>query len=136
VCGIEVQDPKAFVLVLDSISVLAEDAGITLVPLYTNITSLGPEDHKEFWGRFWIHEFMGAAFSSIAHAFSKRLTDFSINSSDDIPNLQPYSTHPLIDPNYSSSDLRIRHSGVALSRFEKTRLVAGWDIAFAKMQIV
>ena len=135
VCGIEVQDPKAFVYVLDSISVLAEDAGITLVPLYTNITSLGPEDHKEFWGRFWIHEFMGAAFSSIAHAFSKRLTDFSINSSDDIPNLQPYGTHPLIDPNYSSSDLRIRHAGVALSRFEKTRLVAGWDIALKHLRV-
>ena len=135
VCGLEIQDPKIFGYALDAISVLAEDAGITLLPLYTNIKSLGPEDHKQFWGEFWLNEFMGAAFAAIGHAFSKRLTDVTINSGPDILNLEPHSTHPLIDPNYSSSDLRIRHQGIALTRFEKTRLVAGWEIALQHLRV-
>ena len=135
VCGLEIRDPKIFGYVLDSVSVLAEDAGVTLVPIYTNIRSLGPEDNNEFWGKFWLNEFMGAVFSAIAHAFSRRLTEVSINSCHDIPNLIPYSSHPLINPNYSSWDLRIRHEGITLSRYEKTKLVAGWDLALQHLRV-
>ena len=135
VCGLEIQDPKMFKSVFDSVSVLADDAGVTLIPLYTNIKSLGPEDHKEFWGVLWLNKFMGAAFSAIAHALSKRLTDVTINSSADIAHLVPYSSHPLIDPNYSSCDLRIRHKGIALSRFEKTKLLAGWELALKHLRV-
>lgn len=78
---------------------------------------------------------MGAAFSAIAHVFSKRLTDVSINSCHDIPNVIPYSSHPLINPNYSSSNLRIHHEGITLSRFEKTKLVTKWDLALKHLRV-
>ena len=135
VCGLEIRDPKIFEYVLDSMSTLAEEADVTLIPIYTNIRSLGPEDNTEFWGKFWLDEFMGATFSAIAHAFSKRLTEVTINSCHDIPNLIPYSSHPLINPNYSSRDFRIRHEGITLSRFEKTKLVAGWDLALQHLRV-
>ena len=135
VFGLEIREPRIFRYVLDSVSVLAEDANVILIPIFTNIRSLGPEDDMEFWGKFWLNEFMGATFSAIAHAFSKRLTVVSINSCHDIPNLIPYSSHPLINPNYSSSDLRIRHEGIALSRYEKTKLVAGWDLALQHLRV-
>jgi hypothetical protein len=135
VCGLEIRDPKIFSYVLDSISTLADEADVTLIPIYTNIRSLGPEDNTEFWGKFWLHEFMGATFAAIAHAFSKRLTEVTINSCHDIPNLIPYSSHPLINPNYSSRDFRIRHEGITLSRFEKTKLVAGWDLALQHLRV-
>ncbi len=135
VCGLEIREPRIFGYVLDSVKVLAEDAGITLIPIHTNIRSLGPEDDEEFWGKFWLNEFMGATFSAIAHAFSKRLTEVSINSCHDIPNLIPYSSHPLINPNYSSGDLRIRHEGITLSRFEKTKLVASWDLGLQHLRV-
>jgi hypothetical protein len=135
VCGLEIRDPGIFGFVLDSISVLAEDAGVTLIPIYTNIRSLGPEDNAEFSGKFWINEFMGATFSAIAHALSERLTEVSINACHDIPNIIPYSSHPLVNPNYSSRDLRIRHEGITMSRFEKTKLVAGWDLALQHLRV-
>ncbi len=135
VCGLEIQDEKIFEYVIDSITTLAEDSDIQLIPLYTNIRSLGPEDQQEFWGKFWLNQFMGAAFSAIAHALSKRFTTFTINSSGDIPNLKPFSTHPLIDPNFSSSDLQIRHLGITSSRFEKTRLIVGWETALKHLRV-
>src|SRR4030066_2276670 len=135
VCGLEIREPRIFEYVMDSVSALAEDAAVTLIPVYTNIRSLGPEDNDDFWGKFWINEFMGATFSAIAHTFAKRLTRMSINSCHDIPSIIPYGSHPLINPIYSSSDFRILHEGIALSRFEKTRLVAGWDLGVQHLRV-
>jgi hypothetical protein len=114
---------------------LAEDAGLTLIPIHTNIRSLGPEDDREFWDEFWLKEFMGATFSAVAHAFAKRLTKVSINACHHIRDLVSYSSHPLIDMNYASRDLRIRYEGITMSRFEKTKLIAGWDLALQHLRV-
>ena len=78
---------------------------------------------------------MGAVFSAIAHAFGKQFTVVSIASSDSIPDLQRYGSHPLLDPNYSSSDLRIRHEGITLSRLDRTKLLADWDVAINNLRV-
>lgn len=133
--GLEVSKPKSFKYVLNSVSILAKDADVTLIPVYTNIKDLGPENNKIFWDDFWVHEFMGATFSAVAHAFTRRLSALSINSCHDIPNLMPYGSHPLLNPNYSSSDLRILHQGIQLSRFAKTKLVSSWDLALQHLRV-
>jgi hypothetical protein len=135
VCGLEVTEPKAFEHVLGLVSELADEADVTLIPVYTNIRSLGPDNISQFWDDFWVKEFMGAAFAAIAHAFANRLSVVSISSDHDIPNIYPFSSHPLINCNYTSSDLRIRLEGISLSRFEKTGLVAGWDLALRKLRV-
>lgn len=133
--GLEICRPRNFEHVVNSVSILAKDAGVIMIPVYTNIKDLGPENNKIFWEDFWIHEFMGATFAAVAHAFSSRLSTLSINSCHDIPNLMPYSSHPLLNPYYSSSDLRIRHEGIHLSRLAKTELVAGWDLALQHLRV-
>ena len=133
--GLEVKKPENFEYVLESVSILAKDAGVTLIPVYSNIRDLGPEDEEVFWRDFWIHEFMGATFAAVAHSLSNRISVLSINSCHDIPNLIPYSSHPLLNPNYSSSDLRIKHQGIHLSRFAKTELVSGWDLALKHLRV-
>lgn len=141
VYGLEVDEPADFEHVLDSLSVLAEKIGVTLIPVYTNIRSLGPQDDTAFWRTFWIPEYMAAPFAAIGHALSRRLTSLSINSGFDISGImpggrhEPHGSHPLIDPNYSSINLRIRHEGITLSRLEKTKLVAGWDIALQHLRV-
>lgn len=46
----------------------------------------------------------------------------------------PYGSHPMIDSNYSSSDLRIKHDR-PLSRFEKTRMISDWDSALENVRV-
>lgn len=130
VYGLEVDKPESFNYVLSSMSELARETGITLIPVYTNIRSL---EHVDNW-TIWEWEFQAAALSSIAHAFSRRLTTVIISSTYDIPHIQPYGTHPLLDPCYSSSDLRIKHDNITLSRFDKMKLVADWDIGFQNIR--
>ena len=133
--GLEVTEINNFEQVLKSVSILAQDTGVTLIPVYTNIIDLGPEDLDIFWKDFWSNEFMGATFSAVAHTFSRRLSSLSINSCHDIPNLIPYGSHPLLNPNFSSSDLKIRHEGIHLSRFDKTKLISDWDLALQHLRV-
>jgi hypothetical protein len=135
VYGLEQDIPEIFEYVKEEVSRIAIDAGITLIPVYTNLyLEYKQEDSINGWS-FWYHEFMGAALAAIAHAFSSRLTTVSIAADYDIPNQRPHGSQPLLDPNYSSVDLRILHDGITLSRFEKTRLVADWDIAIQHLRV-
>lgn len=135
VYGLELDEPQAFEHVKHSLSDAAHDAGITFIPVYTNVyLNYRKEDAKNKFG-FWGDKFEGAVLSAVAHAFSQRLTVVSIAGSFDIPNLHPHGSHPLLDPNYSTSDLRIRHDGIELSRFAKIKLIADWDVALQYVRV-
>lgn len=108
---------------------VAKDADVTLIPVYTNIRHLC--DERELW----LDRFFGAVLAAVAHAFSTKLNLVYIASSYDIPNLTPCGSHPLLDPAYSSYDLRIIHRDLALSRLEKLRIVADWDVAFQNFRV-
>jgi hypothetical protein len=129
VYGLEVEEPKIFDYVMNTVPTIAKDADLTLIPVYTNLRYL--DDSWEFWE----HEFMGSLFSAIAHAFSRRVNSVLIASHYDIPFLKnPYGSHPLIDLHYSSSDLRVRHDR-PLSRFEKTKMISDWDCAIQNVRV-
>jgi hypothetical protein len=134
VCGAEVRMfiEENFRHFRDSIMPLA--AELDIITVYTNVRELEPAAHEDFLF-FWADEFEMAAFSGVAHALSKRFNRFIVNSTYDVPNLMPASSHPLVDPNYSSFDLRIRHFGETLTRLEKTKLVADWDLALKHLRV-
>lgn len=115
--------------VVSLMSEIAQDADIRLIPVYTNVRYLDQD------GTFWGHEFQGAVLGAVAHAFSQRLTKVTIPSGFDINYLYPYGTHPLLDPNYSSSDLQIHHDSILLSRLDKTKIVADWDVALQNLRV-
>ena len=135
VFGLEVREMEKFQDVLGLIATIAEGSDLTFVPVYTNIIQLGPKDLNEYWGKFWLNEYMSASFSSIAHSFSKRWGNFSINSSHDIPNLIPHGSNPLLTACYSSWDLQIKEEGISYSRFKKTQLISNWNIALQNLRV-
>ncbi len=108
---------------------IAKDAKVKLIPVYTNIRHLC--DDRDLW----LEKFFGAVLAAVAHTFVSRINLVYIASSYDIPNLVPCGSHPLIDPAYSSYDLRIIHRDVELSRMDKIRLIADWDIAFQNFRV-
>ena len=112
-----------------SLSHVAADAGVNLIPVYTNIRHLC--DDRDLW----LNKFFGAVLASVAHAFAKRIRLAYIASSYDIPHLHPCGSHPLLDPFYSSYDLGIIHRDLAMSRMEKIELVSNWDAAFQNLRV-
>ena len=70
-----------------------------------------------------------ALLSGVAHALSPRIGSVSLASSHDTKWLYPWGTHPLLDPQYSSTLLELRHEGLGLTRQEKLSAMADWEIA-------
>ena len=108
---------------------VAADAELALIPIYTNIRHLC--DNRGLW----LNQFFGAVLAAAVHAFSPRINLAWLASSYDIPHLHPCGSHPLLDPEYGSADLQIRHRDVGLSRMEKLKMVAGWDVAFQNFRV-
>ncbi|CAB5079398.1 hypothetical protein D3OALGB2SA_380 [Olavius algarvensis associated proteobacterium Delta 3] len=110
-------------------SLIAQDADVELIPVYTNIRHLWDDRN------LWLDKFFGAVLAAVAHGFSSRLNLLYIASSYDLPHLHPCGSHPMLDPEFSSYGLRIRHRDVALSRLEKLRIVAEWEVAFQNFRV-
>lgn len=120
---------ETFERAVDALSALAEDAQVTLIPVSTNLRYLDDND------RFSLYEFQAAMLTSVAHALSSRLTRLYIGSSHWIPRLEPWGSHPLLDPNYGSAELEIRYDGLRYSRFDKAKLIADWDAALENIRV-
>ncbi len=114
---------------IEAITKITDDAGTTLVPVYTNIRHLC--DERELW----LDSFFGAVLAAMAHSFANRINLLYIGSSYDIANLHPCGSHPLLDPEYSSYGVRIRHRDYELSRLEKIQIVSQWDAAFQNFRV-
>jgi hypothetical protein len=129
--GFHIQEPDSFREVLDSLSEVAKEVGITPIGIRTNLI------HGTQSWNLWTNQLFGAAFSAVAHAIGKRFTTVAIASPGlSFPKkLDPHGSHPLVDPNYSSSDLTIRHDGSALSRLDKIQLIADWDFALKNLRV-
>jgi hypothetical protein len=108
---------------------VAADAGLALIPVYTNIRHLC--DDRDLW----LNQFFGAVLAAAAHILAPRIHLAWLASSYDIPHLHPCGSHPLLDPEYSSHDLAIRHRDVGLSRMQKLTIVAGWEAAFQNFRV-
>ena len=118
---------------INSLQKIAHETKITLIPIYTNVYShlkdLDPNYH--FWGNY----FAGAALAAVAHTLSPRLTEVKVASTLDIPNMQNLASHPILDQNYSSFNLRIKHDGVTLSRLAKTELLTDWGTSLNNLRV-
>lgn len=108
---------------------IAQDAQVDLIPFKTNVRLL----HNDV--SFWMSYFCGAALAAVAHALSHRLSRVYIGSSFNIPALPVSSSHPLLDSNYGSHALQIIHQGLDLTRLEKVRRVADWDVALRNLRV-
>ena len=125
-------DPS-FQNVVDAVTEMAHDAGMELIQLYTNAYAHFRDLDRDF--SFWRFEYHGSFLAAIAHAFVSRLSVASIASTYDFANLEPWGSHPLLDPLYSTTALQIRHENVALSRLEKIKLVGEWDVALKQLRV-
>ena len=110
-----------------SLAELAAECGIELISMRFNLRDLDDDL------AFYIDDFFGAALAAAGHALTPRLSAISIPSSYDFRHLIPCGSHALIDPQYASTALAIRHDGAARTRLEKLAVVAAWPEGFRRL---
>jgi hypothetical protein len=117
-----------FQLAVDALSEIAEEAHLNLIPLSTNFRFLVNSDD------LFALESHGATFAGIAHMHSRYVTTSLLASTNSVDELIPWGSHPLLEPNFSSSDLQIRHDGTWMTRLDKMRLIADWKPAMRNLR--
>lgn len=127
---IDVEDAEGFAFALSSLAEVALDTGVTLIPVRSNVRDLDRDN------AFWMRESHASALAAVAHAFSNRFRSVSIASTFNLARLPTlYGSHPLLDPCYGSSGLRILHDGIRYTRLDKVRIVAGWDVGLRNLRV-
>jgi hypothetical protein len=106
-----------------SAEAIARISGLVLLVVRSRVDVLG-EDTE-----FFIGASHSAHLAAVAHLFGRRLTSVSIAASYDPSFLGAWGTHPMLDPNYGSSAVEIRHEEFGLTRRERVASVAGWKEA-------
>lgn len=114
----------------EALEPVARDADITLVPVFTNLHNLSDADMP-----FWHDEYQGAALASFGHVFAPRLEVLSIASTWTVEELDVWGSHPVLDSNYGSHDMAIRHEMATWSRPAKMKLLAKWPTALASLRV-
>lgn len=114
---------------MEAVHRIAEAAGLTLISVFTNLRELDPR--SEFWER----KLLGAGVAAIGHLFPARIQDLVLASTYRVDMIHPYGSHPMIDPLYSSYEVRIRHGAFDVSRLQKTRALLEWDVVAANLNV-
>ncbi len=122
---------------VEALSEMSRDAGVTLIPVATNIRELEPSTN-------FFTQWHGSILAAVAHALSERISTVFISATESIPStlkllkikhFKTWGSHPLIDHKYSSSDLLVQHVDAELTRLDKLRMVADWDAGLQNIRV-
>ena len=124
------QNPEAFEYARKRLAKLGESEHFALIPVYTNAFYLDDDIASQFWF------YSGITLAAVAHSFASRISTARIASSESALGEEVAGgSHPLLDPNYSSADLRIIYDGFRFSREEKVRLISQWDAGLQNLRV-
>lgn len=102
----------------------AEKTGKIYLPVATNVMTFSERIHDRFGSV--TH---GAVLSFVAHLLGTGLSKTLIASSDTYGALSSWGSHPLTDPLFSSTSVRMMHDGAQFTRFDKTAYLALHPVA-------
>ena len=119
----------AWTYVTESLQRAADSLGKHLMLVASNLrdTRFGATD--------WPRLSHGAALAGVGHALGGRYDTVLIGSSAGYRDLRFWGSHPLTDPMFTSSRVRILHDGAAFMRVEKTEYVARSTVAMQHLRV-
>lgn len=133
--GLDIGDPNkaprhdVFEATKTSMQEITGDVQASLIPVYTNQRELISD-----WRVYEKDQYV-SCLSSVAHAFSSRISRCVIALDNTVEFLMPHASHPRLNSNFSSSDLEIRSSMEKFSRLDKTRIIAERKIALENLRV-
>jgi hypothetical protein len=115
---------------LASLRHVAEDLQTDLIDIRTNLRETRLEKRVD-----WAQLNYGCALASVALALEKRYRRVLIASCWGYKDLRPWGSHPLTDPLFSTSQLRLVYHGAAFDRVQKTEFIARFDVAMRALRV-
>ena len=108
---------------------MAKHYGATFIPVVTNIRETRwKEAHWELVSH-------GPALAAVALMFENHFHEVLIPASYDFTCLDPWGSHPLLDPLFSTVRTQIVHEGTAYTRTEKIEYLCGDKKALSELHV-
>jgi hypothetical protein len=111
------------------VAAVTADAAVDAIPVRTNVWWLAND------GWFYTKKWHGAFLASLVSAFSGRFRKGYVASSHSPAVVQPYGSHPLLDPYFSSAHFQVEHDLFSMDRADKVALVADWPVGAANIRV-
>jgi hypothetical protein len=139
VSGFDCVTPTQYAQLLERAHAVGQAAGIEVLDVATNIAEVArwPHPTRPF-AAFSLREYHVCILAAVAHALAGHISSVSIASTGaslDLMFQQAWGSHPLLDPLYGCSSMRIFHENGTMLRLQKLRVVAGWDVAMKNLLI-
>lgn len=126
---IPLSDADAFSRLRPRIAAVASEFGAGLVDIATNA-------RETRWGRAdWPHVSHGALLAAAGLLLEPRLARLLIASSAPYWRLQPYGSHPITDPLFSTSRTRVTHDAGDVDRPEKLQSIAAHPAVLKHLRV-
>jgi hypothetical protein len=137
--GFDCVTPVQQAQLLERAHAVGEAAGIEVIGVATNIAEVAqwPNPTRSF-AEFSRGEYQACILVAAAHALSGYISSVSIASMGTSPELmfrRAWGSHPLLDPLYGASSMRVFHENGTMLRFQKLHVVTGWDVAMKNLLI-
>jgi len=114
----------------NAVARIASESRLGVTAVSTNVTQL--HDDFETYMRF-SH---GSVLACIGLTLAGSATEVTISASHDLATgLRSWGSHPLLDPQWSTAAVAIRHEGIAASRLAKAAAIAPWNTALASLYV-
>lgn len=109
---------------------VSQNLGCIPIPVSTNLWWLNPDN------LFFSFKSHGAQLTACTAFFSKGFRKGYIGSSFDGAYMHKFwGSHPLLDNNFTSGHFQIEHTGIELTRMDKTRLVSNWKAGLNNIRV-
>ncbi len=97
---------------------VAAELGVKAIVLRTNL-----REHRSLRRLDWVM-LHGAALAAVGHTLAGTVNELLVAASFSVHNMEPWGSHPELDPCWTSARMRLRHTGEALWRREKLEAIA------------
>ena len=126
---VPLSNTRAAAHVIESLEQAAASLAKPLVVVRTNLRE------TEFARTDWPRHSHGAALAGVAHALGSRYHTVLLGSSAGYGDLRFWGSHPMVDPMFHSTRLRVLHDGPAFMRVQKTEYVVRSPVARAHLRV-
>ena len=126
---IPVADDAEFGRLKDSLSRAADELGLELVDVATNLRAV--RFREAAWGRL-SH---GSALASVGLAAERGFRSLCIAATHYDGPVKPWGSQPETDPLLSTENMRVFHVGLLIPRREKTEYISRFDVALRHLHV-
>lgn len=118
---------------------VAEETGKQIVPVITNVRT--QTDFYTSWGRYpagdlWESALHGSLLASVGLCMNRTFHKIIIAAAFSYAYLEPWGSHPLLDPLWSTETMEFVHDGCESTRFQKiARRVSRTTIAMQTLRV-